>query len=153
LPLIQLLYRSRSMLEPLRALSHRTALLSQAERLNRANGITGCLAFDDDYFVQILEGEPRDVDATILRIRRDRRHKEMGILLTRPIRTRAFADWSMTGFELDSSAAAGPSSGFSPQFLGSVETMGAPQLLLLLMDLADRKRMAARVPSPLAAVG
>jgi hypothetical protein len=141
------------MLEPLRARSNRMALLSQAERLNRTNGITGCLAFDEDHFVQILEGEPRDVDATILRIRRDRRHKEVGILLTRSIRTRAFANWSMTGFELDSSASAGPSSGFSPQFLGSVETMSAPQLLLLLMDLADRKRMAAHVPPPLAATG
>ena len=73
-------------------------ILAVARRNNGKSGVTGMLLFCDGNFLQLLEGSAAAVDQTLERIARDRRHKNMTVLLRAPISSRSFVDWSM-GFE------------------------------------------------------
>lgn len=70
-------------------------ILYCARRNNTANGITGILLCMDDAFLQVLEGEPEKVEATLARISLDARHEAMRVLLREPCTTRRFPGWSM----------------------------------------------------------
>lgn len=86
-------------------------LLRTARRNNGAVGITGFLGHNAGTFLQMLEGTPEAVDATLARIARDGRHQELTILLRRETSERFFPDWSM-GFEEVDDVIPGP--GLSP---------------------------------------
>jgi hypothetical protein len=143
LSLIQLIYRSHSLITPQQSAASLSAILSLAVRRNHANGVTGCLAHMDNYFVQLLEGSADNVDATFVRIWRDKRHRDVEIVLTHPVRNRAFPDWYMSEFEFSSAqtkssfATLGLMPGRSP------DAIPPSQLLLLLMAIADHKRLTA----------
>jgi Sensors of blue-light using FAD len=140
--LIQLLYRSKSRIAAGRSDTELDAILATAARRNREDAITGCLGFSQQAFVQVLEGNQAEVDATFLRITRDARHDDVQMLMSRPLRNRAFGDWSMASIDLNQGstgyvAAFGLAHGFS------IETTPASQLLMVLMTLADRARVDA----------
>ncbi len=59
-------------------------------RRNRQSGITGCLWFDQSYFVQVLEGPGSGVEPLLGRIQADPRHTSVRIVRCRPIAERAF---------------------------------------------------------------
>jgi chemotaxis family two-component system sensor kinase Cph1 len=70
-------------------------LLKQSRDFNRSVGITGCLIYQDGFFMQMLEG-PRDaVFALYEKIKTDPRHCNVGIVIEAPTRRRIFVDWSM----------------------------------------------------------
>ena len=70
-------------------------LLKKSRDFNRSIGITGCLIYQDGFFMQMLEG-PRDaVFALFEKIETDPRHLEVGIVIEAPARRRIFVDWSM----------------------------------------------------------
>ncbi|MFQ5625435.1 MAG: BLUF domain-containing protein [Methyloligellaceae bacterium] len=71
------------------------AILNAAKRNNMANGITGALLFNQNYFAQVLEGDRKAVTQTFCRIAKDPRHSDHVILDARAIKRRRFADWSM----------------------------------------------------------
>lgn len=73
-------------------------ILSASRRNNAALGITGLLLFADNMFIQVLEGEERDVRNLALRIRRDPRHRNFMELIAQNAPVRAFAQWQM-GFK------------------------------------------------------
>jgi hypothetical protein len=143
LALIQLIYRSRSLIDPRHGASMLDAILNQAERQNRVGGVTGCLAHTDDHFVQLLEGAPASVDATFMRLRRDPRHTDVEILLTRPVRGRAFPSWCMARFDLAGGEAPDAFSAIGLTSAFSIDSTPPAQMLLLLMAIADHKRLAA----------
>lgn len=62
---------------------------------NRRLDITGCLWFDRDRFLQILEGPEESVDAVYARIEADGRHGQVTALLREPQDRRMFARWAM----------------------------------------------------------
>ncbi|MEL8055751.1 MAG: BLUF domain-containing protein [Pseudomonadota bacterium] len=62
---------------------------------NQMSNITGLLVHDEGYFLQILEGQPSEVEATYKRISKDRRHSNCQLLLAQPITQRAFPKWLM----------------------------------------------------------
>ncbi|MEL7232369.1 MAG: BLUF domain-containing protein [Pseudomonadota bacterium] len=62
---------------------------------NQMSNITGLLVHDEGYFLQILEGESHEVEATYERISRDKRHQNCQLLLAQPILQRAFPKWLM----------------------------------------------------------
>lgn len=62
---------------------------------NRRLGITGCLWFDRDRFLQTLEGPEDSVDAVYARIEIDNRHDQVTLLLREPQSHRLFARWAM----------------------------------------------------------
>ncbi len=70
-------------------------ILETAKHNNMANGVTGALLFNQNYFAQVLEGDRKAVTETFCRIIKDPRHSDHVILEARPIKRRRFADWSM----------------------------------------------------------
>lgn len=79
-------------------LSALRAILSVSRKNNEAADVTGYLIFDGETFIQVLEG-PRDaLDATMTRIVRDERHRDVTVLATQPVETRSFREWKMGGY-------------------------------------------------------
>ncbi len=70
-------------------------ILSVSARNNARADLTGMLLYAGGTFMQVLEGEEADVNATHLRIERDSRHTGLIVLEHAPIETRSFARWSM----------------------------------------------------------
>ena len=70
-------------------------ILETSERNNIANGVTGLLLFDGIRYIQILEGEPENVDHLYATISQDNRHTALELLHRGGIEGRAFQDWRM----------------------------------------------------------
>lgn len=70
-------------------------LLSQARSANKSRGVTGMLLYANGSFFQVLEGEPEIVDELFLQISRDKRHRQVTVIIREPIARRSFARWTM----------------------------------------------------------
>ncbi len=70
-------------------------ILRQSRANNGLNGISGFLWTDGTGYLQVLEGGPEVVAATLGRIAGDPRHQDMRIVSDRVEPDRAFADWTM----------------------------------------------------------
>ncbi|GAA0674111.1 hypothetical protein FHT00_001429 [Sphingomonas insulae] len=70
-------------------------VLAQSRRNNARARITGLLFFDGKRFLQALEGDDAQVDATFARIQQDARHHALVILSDRTIGAREFGEWAM----------------------------------------------------------
>lgn len=69
---------------------------------NARVSVTGVLLSAHEFFFQILEGEPSDVDHVLERIKRDPRHHDIMILKAEhEVTDRLFAQWSMKTVRLD----------------------------------------------------
>lgn len=66
------------------------AIVDRSATLNQRQGITGMLWSDGSSFAQVLEGESQAVAETMNRIRVDRRHTEIEVVLDRPVVQRMF---------------------------------------------------------------
>jgi len=71
------------------------AILAASARNNPARGITGLLLFNGRNFLQLLEGEDREVSALMEAITADPRHTGVSVLDRRAISSRACPDWAM----------------------------------------------------------
>lgn len=78
-------------------------MLATARRRNPEAGVTGALLFNEDWFVQLLEGDREAVHATYHRIAADPRHEAVELLVDTRNPTRLFPEWSM-GFVGDAPA-------------------------------------------------
>jgi hypothetical protein len=78
-----------------RYLSEIDSILATARRRNAEVSVTGAMLFNEDWFVQLLEGNEADVRATFDRIAVDTRHDEVQILFDSTTSTRHFPEWSM----------------------------------------------------------
>lgn len=95
------------------------ALLESARRHNTRHDLTGMLAFDSRYFLQVLEGDREALSALYGRLVTDPRHRRVVILGVEPIERRRFADWAMAFAPADTRRKSlylrhGPSSRFEP---------------------------------------
>ena len=70
-------------------------VLDKAIVKNRANDLSGFIAFSDAYFLQLLEGAEDVVNGLYNRIANDPRHREVCLLSYQPIRKRDFPSWDM----------------------------------------------------------
>jgi hypothetical protein len=117
------------------------SIMNSAVRINLENGITGCLGYNKEWYLQVLEGEQSMVDETYGRIAGDNRHSNVTKLLTREIRNRSFPEWSMLAVQLaQEPAALGGGSPISPL------TTPPLQLLMWLMNLTDSVRLNRTLP-------
>lgn len=73
-------------------------ILSQSRKNNLKSDVTGYLMFDGESFVQILEGPRESVEATMARIARDERHRDVAVIAIKPAESRAFHTWTMGGY-------------------------------------------------------
>lgn len=78
-------------------------MLATARRRNPQANVTGALLFNEDWFVQLLEGEYDDVHSTFNRIALDPRHEAVELLVDKVAPARLFPEWSM-GFVGDAPA-------------------------------------------------
>ncbi len=70
-------------------------LRRQCTRHNANASITGALYYDQQMFVQVLEGPTASLHALMRRISRDPRHTGIRILSDEPAARRRFGEWSM----------------------------------------------------------
>jgi len=70
-------------------------ILATAQRNNARDSITGALICREDLYVQLLEGERKNVEAAFERIRRDDRHTDIVPLLIENTDQRLFPTWAM----------------------------------------------------------
>ena len=74
------------------------ALLEKSVQNNKNFGITGLLIFLKDRFIQLLEGERKNVYFIYDKIKQDPRHEKLIVLLEGVTEERIFKEWSM-GFK------------------------------------------------------
>lgn len=74
-------------------------LLNKARKNNLAQGITGCLLYGHDKFIQMLEGPKAAVLALYEKISADKRHTNILSVQEMSVNEKLFDDWSM-GFKL-----------------------------------------------------
>lgn len=111
-----------------------TALMEQARLRNKLRGLSGLLAFDSRYFLQMLEGSPRALSDLYGSMVRDTRHKSLLLLKYTRVDTRLFPDWAMGFVPADAAhlalcARLTGTAGFEPF------TMDGDRAELLLTDL------------------
>lgn len=70
-------------------------ILGTAQINNRRLDLTGMIAQSDGHFAQVLEGRVEAVATVLEKIHRDRRHRDVRVLLEEPIDKRQFARWAM----------------------------------------------------------
>ncbi len=66
-----------------------------AKNKNKECNITGVLFFHDGQFLQIIEGEEKDLRNLMSHIENDDRHCEINYLIDTPVEKRGFPDWNM----------------------------------------------------------
>ncbi len=76
------------------------SICKKASVRNMENGITGALAFCDNYFLQALEGKRDAVWSTFSRIQQDERHHDVQLIGMMDVEDRAYPEWSMRFVEL-----------------------------------------------------
>ena len=76
-------------------------ILISSERNNPKSEVTGLLIFGSKLYFQFLEGPENSVDATLNRIKSDKRHNEIRILKESKSDRRLFASWTMRPQDLE----------------------------------------------------
>ena len=76
-------------------------LLKAARNKNEKLNVTGLLLYRDGFFIQALEGEEDTIDALFDRISKDSRHRDVTTVYKKPIKQRAFPDWTMGFSRMD----------------------------------------------------
>jgi Sensors of blue-light using FAD len=95
--LIQLVYRSRSLIEG----EEYNKLMATCLRNNPTRGITGVLISHTGWFLQVLEGAAANVNALLKVIENDPRHSDFLLLRLNAVNARGFKDWSMASITVD----------------------------------------------------
>lgn len=67
-------------------------ILGIADRNNRRDRITSGVLFHDGWCLQAMEGARVDIDRLMGRLREDRRHKNIRVLIDKPIAQRRFCE-------------------------------------------------------------
>lgn len=67
-------------------------ILGVAERNNRRDRITSGILFHDGWCLHAIEGARVDIDRLMDRLREDRRHKSIRVLVDKPIAERRFCE-------------------------------------------------------------
>ena len=95
MPLIRLLYYSENRIGIARRHSIIADLKAVSVKRNRESEVTGALLYDDEWFVQTLEGQERAVEETLQRIMKDPRHANVEVVVRKQIPERKFGQWAM----------------------------------------------------------
>ncbi|MET6990573.1 BLUF domain-containing protein [Sediminicola arcticus] len=75
-------------------------ILKISRTYNQKSHITGCLVFHNDIFVQIIEGNSKNIHQLFQNIEKDDRHYDVNLLWEGHIPKRHFGDWSMAFHDL-----------------------------------------------------
>ena len=75
-------------------------LEQQAVAANAQQDTTGLLVLTGNVFVQVLEGDSREMTSLFTKIAGDNRHRSVELLSVRAVDKRLFKDWSMRAVDL-----------------------------------------------------
>ena len=70
-------------------------IMVEAKVNNKEIDVTGCLLFKDGVFLQVLEGDKKDLVKLYKKIQRDSRHAQAEQLYFESTNERTFQNWSM----------------------------------------------------------
>jgi len=70
-------------------------LLRTSQRRNEKLAVTGMLLCAGRSFLQVIEGEKRNIDKLFASLESDDRHRNITVILREPIAKRSFGDWTM----------------------------------------------------------
>lgn len=76
-------------------------ILAVSREKNAAAGVTGILCYDPRYFLQVLEGPRKVVNALYNQIANDERHADVTLIEYSDINERLFANWTMAFVRVD----------------------------------------------------
>jgi diguanylate cyclase (GGDEF)-like protein/PAS domain S-box-containing protein len=93
LALYFLLYTSQA--SPAMSAQELEQIVNVSQQKNSPAGLTGCLLYQDGYFMQLLEGGREKVLELMERVKLDPRHKNVQIVAQGYEQRRVFLDWSM----------------------------------------------------------
>ena len=80
------------------------AIADSSRIANEVDGITGVLVFDSTSFAQLVEGPPAAIDDLLERLRSDRRHVDVEVLVHTALgQGRRFANWHLAYAEVPQS--------------------------------------------------
>jgi hypothetical protein len=108
------------------------AIVSSSIRWNAEVEVTGMLWANGKSFAQVIEGGSDEIGLTMDRIRTDRRHTDVEVLLDRAILSRQFGDWSMRRAGDDDASAHGTT--FMIGFAIGERTASARRLYDIIMS-------------------
>ncbi|MBP8849127.1 MAG: BLUF domain-containing protein [Breznakibacter sp.] len=91
--LVRLIYYSS--VGNIKSLSDIQQILEKSQINNAKKSISGMLYFDDNYFIQVLEGDRKLVSDLMFKISKDERHTDIVIVNITEINQRMFSKWSM----------------------------------------------------------
>lgn len=77
------------------SLANLAVILSESQRNNAGRGLTGALAAHGDRYIQVVEGQPEELDGLLRRLENDPRHRDIRLMHREPVEARMFADWTM----------------------------------------------------------
>ena len=97
-----IVYVSETTLKPSDVERELEQITSAARARNVQHEITGVLLFENRFFIQAIEGREADLRHVYGLIEQDPRHRNISKLVDEPIRARAFPDWSLDTFYVDS---------------------------------------------------
>ncbi|WP_150305753.1 BLUF domain-containing protein [Pseudomonas saliphila] len=72
-----------------------TQILLTARATNQRDGLVGMLYYRDGCFMQCIEGERRRVHKLYRTLLKDRRHRDLKLLVSEPVDRLAFPEWPM----------------------------------------------------------
>ena len=76
-------------------------LFETSNKKNNKIGITGCLVYYHGKFIQLLEGEQKNIISLYEKIKTDERHTEVHLFSDDTISKRNFPEWGMAYFPID----------------------------------------------------
>lgn len=71
------------------------AILRTAAQKNKEHQITGVLVLVNNIFIQVLEGEEKDIQQLLFNIKNDPRNVDLRVLCSEKIKERSFPNWAM----------------------------------------------------------
>ena len=109
------------------------AIMDSSIKNNNINGITGCLMYNNGFFLQILEGDEEKVRSLFETIRLDERNEQATVLSTDHTPSRLFKDWAMAYYQFP------PTKDLSP------EQKELKQNLISLADTSKKPNFTLKV--------
>lgn len=142
--LISLMYVSRSLVDP--EGPDMDAIAAASQRNNARCGLSGFLYYDNEAFVQVLEGPRSEAERIYQKIEADSRHDKVSLLTKHPISQRAFGGWTMGLYD-------GEIEGgllrhrFGPGLFDRAREMDVPEVMRFLRDLSVGRDDVYTLPS------
>lgn len=70
-------------------------IVTHAREFNLAHAITGCLIYENGFFMQLIEGRKTSIDLLMQKISHDKRHTDVKTIMKGYFDRRLFSEWNM----------------------------------------------------------